>query len=120
MFRVLDVELKKNGRLEDRLSVIFGVGKSRVRYVANIYGLANYVSLAHVNKYFFEAVKQNLLNSYFVDKRLKYFVKEVLLKYNEARYLRGIRILGGLPVRGQTTRSNGRTSRRMVGYFKKL
>lgn len=120
MYRILDLELKNNGLLENRLSGIYGIGKARVRYVMKLYGVANYVDLKIVNKYFFEALKQALLNYYFVDKRLKYFVKDILLKYQKVRSIRGLRIFEGLPVRGQTTRSNGKMSKRMVSYFKKL
>ena len=72
--------------------------------------------LRSVNHYFWECILIIVRRNYQIGKFLKDFIRQRIINLFEINSIRGRRLFGGYPVRGQRTHSNARTSKALKPY----
>jgi small subunit ribosomal protein S13 len=93
---------------------IYGIGLRRSNYIASIVGVSGNLPLVCAGRFIFLICCEVIRSYYLVESSLRRRVIIYLkLKYlsNSYRYLR---YSLGLPLRGQRSRSNGRTRKRLL------
>lgn len=121
MIRISGVNLLDEKRVDIGLTYIFGVGRSNVVRVleeARVDGAKKIKELTEdeVGKI------QRAIDKFKVEGDLRQEINQNIRRLEEIGAYRGLRHRKGLPVRGQRTRSNGRTrrgKRKTVGTVRK-
>lgn len=113
MYKFQDTELKYNRRVRDSLTGIYGVGFQKASYVCDFLGLGNSFYINSLNKYFYELIVIIFKYYYILEERLKNLIFQRLDYFLETRRITGLRLLKGLPVRGQRTQSNRQNARNL-------
>lgn len=115
-----DKQLPLNRELRSSLSFIYGVGKSKANFVCTKLGFAYPFNSNNLNTYEFGLIN-GLLNNILIGdvkaKRLKQINIKIL---KELKTLKGRLHTLGQPVRGQRTRTNARSHKRITGHLKKI
>ena len=122
MPRISGIDLPIHKRTDIALTILFGVGRSNVRALitqANVDGAKRIKDLSEeeVNR-----IQKVIESTFKVEGDLRQEIGENIQRLRSIGSYRGIRHARGLPVRGQRTRSNGRTrrgKRKTVGAMKK-
>lgn len=113
MYKFQDTELKYNRRVRDSLIDIYGVGFQKASYVCDFLGLGNSFNINLLNNYFYELMVIIFKYYYILEERLKNLIFQRLDFFLEIRRIVGLRLLKGLPVRGQRTQSNRQNARKL-------
>lgn len=113
MYKFQDTELKYNRRVRDSLIDIYGVGFQKASYVCDFLGLGNSFNINLLNNYFYELMIIIFKYYYILEERLKNLIFQRLDFFLEIRRIVGLRLLKGLPVRGQRTQSNRQNARKL-------
>lgn len=113
MYKFQDTELKYNRRVRDSLIDIYGVGFQKASYVCDFLGLGSSFNINLLNNYFYELMVIIFKYYYILEERLKNLVFQRLDFFLEIRRIVGLRLLKGLPVRGQRTQSNRQNARKL-------
>jgi ribosomal protein S13 len=113
MYKFQDTELKYNRRVRDSLIDIYGVGFQKASYVCDFLGLGNSFNINLLNNYFYELMIIIFKYYYILEERLKNLIFQRLDYFLETRRITGLRLLKGLPVRGQRTQSNRQNARNL-------
>ena len=118
MIYLLDTELKTEKKLYVMLSRIYGIGISKSKKLLKKLGLSltfqtKYLSTLQIKKII------KLVNhfKFIINDDLRKQKNLNVLKLLNIKSLRGLRLLKGLPVRGQRTHTNSRTSRKIKHLF---
>lgn len=107
-------EKSVNTYVSNKFSEFFGINDARSKYLLGLVGISKNLKLSYLNKYYFELLRNVLLQLYVVDDKLMFLNKRQKINYMNIRHYRGIRYSVGLPVRGQRTKTNSRTARKFV------
>jgi small subunit ribosomal protein S13 len=113
MYKFQDTELKYNRRVRDSLIDIYGVGFQKASYVCDFLGLGNSFNINLLNNYFYELMIIIFKYYYILEERLRNLIFQRLDFFLEIRRIVGLRLLKGLPVRGQRTQSNRQNARKL-------
>lgn len=118
MIYLLDTELKTKKKLYIALSHIYGIGISRSKKLLKKLGLSltfqtRYLSTLQTKK----IIKLVNYFKFIVNDDLKKQKNLNVLKLLNTKSLRGLRLVKGLPVRGQRTHTNSKTSRKVKHLF---
>lgn len=110
MPRILGVDLPENKKVRFSLRYLFGVGASLADEVilkANIDGEKRAAQLTpdEINRI------QRILEEFPLEGDLRRMINDSVDRLKRIKAYRGLRHIAKLPVRGQRTRSNGRTAR---------
>ena len=95
------------------LTALYGLGISRSREICRFLGLPPIIRVSELTPVQEQALAKLLKESYIVSGNLEEEEKIDLHRLTTNGSQRGYRLRAGLPVRGQRTRSNSRTSRRV-------
>ena len=109
MARIAGVDLPPNKRIEIALTYIYGIGRSQS---AKILGLANVSFDTKVRELTDDEtnrIRKVIEEQYRVEGDLRKEVTMNIKRLMEIGSYRGLRHRRGLPVRGQRTKTNGRT-----------
>lgn len=114
MVYICDIKLKENKLIYFSLSNIYGIGKSQSLYVSKKLGFSknfkNFnLSNTHIDLITYTIVNLNLIINKDLKKKYIFFLD----KLTNIKHYRGIRRLKHLPVRGQRTRSNFKTAKKL-------
>ena len=120
MYKFKDTELSFNRRLRDSLSDIYGVGFQKASYICDLLGFGLSYNINLLNRFFYELLVIILKYYYILDDRLKGLLMQRLNFFVENRRIVGLRLSRGLPVRGQRTRTNRQSARRLKPLFLKV
>jgi len=109
-----------SGTLKIGLNMFFGIGLSQASQICQRIGCSESLLVSEVPPRKFLAIKSILNSEFILEARLKFKISDRLRSNHSIQIYRGIRLARGLPVRGQRTRSNGKTVTRMQkkGFFK--
>jgi len=100
-------------RCHDSLTKIYGIGKTRAFVISIYLGSGFNTNVGFLNRYLFE-VACVFFNSFsIIDSKMAEKVLLRLQLYYDTHLYRGSRLKLGLPLHGQRTHSNARTSRRL-------
>jgi len=92
-------------------SKVIGIGYERASYVLSAIGIGFTFPVSDLNFYNFELACILLKDNYVTDERLDKIKNQRLNFMEKNKVMRGIRFFAGLPVHGQRTHSNSKTSK---------
>jgi small subunit ribosomal protein S13 len=98
----------------------FGLGYSSINFIYKRFGLSDNILTSEVPIHKIRLIEGHLLDDFILDDELKYAVNARIKRYIGNSSYKGRRITNGLPVRGQRTKSNGGTPKRVVNKYKSL
>lgn len=109
MARIAGVNIEDNKHVWVSLTGIYGVGSSRAREICQSLGINANQKLSALSDAELESIRQKLTH-YTVEGDLRREVSMSIKRLQDIGCYRGIRHRrGGVPVRGQRTRTNART-----------
>jgi len=117
MFRLMGHVLPENKSIWIWLTTVYGIGLKRSRTILDNLGINYMKKVKDV-----EEAEQKKISDAFKDFTLENDLRReiafAIKRLKEIRCYRGMRHLQGLPVRGQVTRKNGRTAKKLLGRSK--
>jgi len=109
MARLVGVDIPNNKRGEVALTYVFGIGRSRARFVLSQAGVDFDTKVQDWNDDQFAAIRKVIGESFKVEGELRSENQLNIKRLMDIGCYRGIRHRLGLPVRGQSTKNNART-----------
>lgn len=104
--------IKKRSNILYQIKTIYGISLSTAKRICNTIGIGNtyqYDNLTPIQKYYLKLYVNNLT----VDVDLKHQIEKNINYYKLNNSYRGLRHRLGYPVRGQRTRSNAKTVKKL-------
>ncbi|GHW02712.1 30S ribosomal protein S13 [candidate division SR1 bacterium] len=117
MFRLHGHVLPDNKSIWIALTNIYGIGRIRSRKILDKIGVPFMKKVAEIDENDQKKISDELKN-YVLESDLKREVATAIKRLKEIRCYRGMRHNLGLPVRGQLTRKNARTAKKLMGRSK--
>ena len=111
MARIASVDLPRDKRVEIGLTYIYGIGPSRAREILKATGVNPDIRVKDLNDAELAALRVAVETNYQVEGDLRRWEGMNIKRLVDIGTYRGRRHRLGLPVRGQRTRTNGRTRR---------
>ncbi|MGV3526793.1 MAG: 30S ribosomal protein S13 [Candidatus Sericytochromatia bacterium] len=111
MARIAGVDLPKNKRLEVALTYIFGIGPTKCKQILASTGISPDTRTYQLTDDEITKLREEIDRNHRVEGDLRREIQLNIKRLVEIGTYRGIRHRRGLPVRGQRTRTNGRTRR---------
>lgn len=119
MIRILGTDLENKKKIFIALTSIYGIGLSRSLKILKDLEINSKKNVENLTE--FEAIQlRNLLeegNNFQLEGNLKRYINQNINRLIEIKSYRGKRHLKKLPVRGQRTRTNSRTVRKLNKNF---
>jgi small subunit ribosomal protein S13 len=109
MARIAGVDLPPNKRIEIALTYIYGIGRSQAASILTAAGVSFDVKVRELNDDEINHIRKVIEENYRVEGDLRKEVTMNIKRLMEIGSYRGLRHRRGLPVRGQRTKTNGRT-----------
>ena len=122
MARIAGVDLPNEKRIEAGLTYIYGIGWTTSREILEKTGINPSTRVKDLTEEEAGKIRKVIENDYMVEGDLRRDVSMNIKRLMEIGCYRGIRHRRGLPVRGQKTKTNARTSKgpkKTVGRKKK-
>jgi len=111
MVRILGINLPAKKRIEVGLTYLYGVGLTRSREILETAGIDPNKRTDDVTEAEANQLKDTIEHTYSVEGDLRRDISTNIKRLKEIGSYRGDRHKKGLPVRGQTTKTNARTKR---------
>ena len=99
------------------LTNIYGIGRMRSRKILDTIGINYMMKVGDLNEDDQKKISDELKN-YVLESDLKREVASAIKRLKEIKCYRGMRHNLGLPVRGQLTRKNAKTAKKLLGRSK--
>lgn len=113
----LGIDLPSNKRVVTALTKIFGIGDSTAKKVLSKLQIDSQFKVQHLPENSFSQIREYLDQSeILIEGDLKRRIYQDIKRLINMKSYRGIRLMKGLPVRGQRTRTNSRTSRKRLKF----
>ena len=109
MARIAGVDIPDNKRGEIALTYIYGIGRSRANSILKEAGIEPDLKVKDWNDDQFGAVRNIISSQYKIEGELRSEVQMNIKRLMDIGCYRGIRHRIGMPVRGQSTKTNART-----------
>ena len=109
MARIAGVDLPREKRVEIGLTYIFGIGRTRSNEILAKTGINPDTRVKDLTEQDEAALREVIGRDYMVEGDLRRNVAMDIKRLNEIGCYRGLRHRKGLPVRGQSTKTNART-----------
>jgi small subunit ribosomal protein S13 len=109
MARIAGVDLPMNKRIEIALTYIYGIGRSQAGKILTAAGIHFDTKVRELNDDETNRIRKLIEEQYQVEGDLRKEVTMNIKRLMEIGSYRGLRHRRGLPVRGQRTKTNGRT-----------
>ena len=111
MARIAGVDLPNNKQGEIGLTYIFGIGRSSARKILDKCGIDRTIKVGDWNDEQIAKIRTEINEEYKIEGELRSSVQMDIKRLMDIGCYRGIRHRAGLPVRGQSTKNNARTSK---------
>nr|YP_009628821.1 ribosomal protein S13 [Balbiania investiens]QBX88604.1 ribosomal protein S13 [Balbiania investiens] len=111
MARIAGIDLPRNKRVEVALTYIYGIGLSSAHKIITTTGINPGTKITELNDDEIAKLRVILDNNYQIEGDLRRLQSMNIKRLMEINSYRGKRHRLGLPLRGQRTRTNGRTRR---------
>ena len=111
MARIEGIDLPRTKRIEIALTYIYGIGKSSAQAVLSDAGIDPSTKVSELSEDEIVAVRENIAGNYVVEGDLRRATQMNIKRLTEIGSYRGRRHRMNLPVRGQRTKTNARTSK---------
>lgn len=113
MVFIFETNLPGDKSIINCLALIYGIGRKRSRFICRKLGLSKNVRINELkHQQLKDLTKFLTVLNFKVDKELKKFETLTFQKLLSIKSRRGLRRVIGLPVRGQRTRTNAKSSRK--------
>jgi small subunit ribosomal protein S13 len=109
MARIAGIDLPKNKRGEIGLTYIYGIGRSKAKKILNEAGVDVGKKVSDWDDAEQNAIRKIINDGIKVEGALRSEVQLNIKRLTDIGTFRGIRHRGGLPVRGQRTKTHART-----------
>lgn len=109
MARIAGIDLPKDKRIEIGLTYIYGIGRTSANKILLETGIDPNTRVKDLNEEDEAKLRQCIDKSYTVEGDLRRRISFDIKRLNEIGSYRGMRHRRGLPVRGQRSKTNGRT-----------
>jgi small subunit ribosomal protein S13 len=109
MARIAGVDLPPNKRIEIALTYIYGIGRSQAAKILTAAGVSFDEKVRELNDDEINHIRKVIEENYRVEGDLRKEVTMNIKRLMEIGSYRGLRHRRGLPVRGQRSKTNGRT-----------
>ena len=111
MARIAGVDLPNNKQGEIGLTYIFGIGRSSAKKILDKCGIDPSIKVGDWDDAQVAAIRAEIAAEYKIEGELRSSVQMDIKRLMDIGCYRGIRHRSGLPVRGQSTKNNARTSK---------
>jgi len=111
MARLVGVDLPRDKRMEVALTYIYGIGRTRSKEILNATGIGYDLRTKDLTDDDLAALRDYIENNYRIEGDLRREVQADIRRKIEIGCYQGIRHRRGLPVHGQRTRTNARSSK---------
>ena len=111
MARIEGIDLPRAKRVEIALTYIYGIGKSSAQAMLVDAGIDASTKVSELSEDEIVALRDNIAGNYVVEGDLRRATQMNIKRLTEIGCYRGRRHRMNLPVRGQRTRTNARTSK---------
>ena len=109
MARVAGVDIPNNKRSEIALTYIFGIGRSSAQKILKKAGVDLYIKVKDLTEVDLDKIRKIIDSEYMIEGTLRATIRMNIKRLMDIGCYRGLRHRRGLPVRGQRTKTNGRT-----------
>ena len=111
MPRIAGVSIPENKQIEIALTYIYGIGRPLSRKILIETGITPTKKSSELSAQEIAKLKELIEKSYKIEGELKRIIMMNIKRLKDTGSWRGMRHMKGLPVRGQSTRTNTRTIR---------
>ncbi len=111
MPRIIGVDIPGNKRIEFALRYIYGIGPAKALEIIEKTGIDRNLKAAELSPDQISSITKILQNDLLVEGDLRRSVAADIRRLQQINSYRGIRHRRGLPVRGQRTKTNARTTK---------
>lgn len=116
--RIYNHILPKSQKLNKVLDKIFGMGFRSSNLFIKSLGYANNTKVVDLLESDIILIRKKLNKySFCLEKKKKDRLKKILKHYETNKSIKGFRLKNGLPVRGQRTKSNAKTAKKLKKNF---
>lgn len=99
------------------LTFVYGIGRARSKMILEKLGIDPFKKVKDITEEDEKKITDEL-KDYLLENDLRREVNSFIKRLKEIKCYRGMRHNLGLPVRGQATRKNGRTAKKLLGRAK--
>ncbi|HOG15356.1 MAG TPA: 30S ribosomal protein S13 [Candidatus Absconditabacterales bacterium] len=117
MFRLMGHVLPEDKSIWIAMTSIYGIGRSRSKKILDKLGIPFMKKVKDISEEEQKKISDELQN-YVLESDLKREIASAIKRLKEIKCYRGMRHSIGLPVRGQVTRKNARTAKKLLGRSK--
>ncbi|MCK9466765.1 MAG: 30S ribosomal protein S13 [Candidatus Absconditabacterales bacterium] len=117
MFRLMGHVLPEDKSIWIAMTSIYGIGRSRSKKILDKLEIPFMKKVKDISEEEQKKISDELQN-YVLESDLKREISSAIKRLKEIKCYRGIRHSVGLPVRGQLTRKNARTAKKLLGRSK--
>ncbi|MBU2109871.1 30S ribosomal protein S13 [Patescibacteria group bacterium] len=110
MMRIAGINIPDNKKLEVALTYIFGIGISRARNILKGANISFDKKAKDLSEKEISAVREGVEKNK-IEGDLRRAISADIKRLKEIKCYRGVRHMKGLPVKGQRTKTNSRTTR---------
>lgn len=111
MVRISGIDLSNSKKIDYALTGIYGIGLTRARSIVVAASIDREKRLGDLNDEELIALREVIETNYKVEDDLRRSIKQNVVRLSQINCVRGRRHRQKLPLRGQRTRTNSRTSR---------
>jgi small subunit ribosomal protein S13 len=114
MIYFLNKNLNINNKLKLELKKIYGLNNNNILKIFNFLGLNSTIQTKKLKKIIFIKIKEKILKTYIIESKLKKNIFELNLFNLNIKTIKSLRKLKGLPVNGQRTKTNAKTTKKLL------
>ena len=111
MARILGVNIPDDKKLKISLRYIYGIGPTRAMEIITALKMDPEQRVKELAEDDLAKIRSYIEKNYLVEGKLRQEIRENIRRLKDIKCYRGIRHIIGLPVRGQRTRHNARTTK---------
>lgn len=113
MIYINNVFLNSNQKVKKAIQNIYGIGPHLANQICDQLGISKNYIMKNCTKNQLDKLSQLIHQSYIVESELKQLILKDKQHFNEIGCYKGLRQIHKLPVRGQRTKTNAKTSRKI-------
>nr|YP_010881211.1 ribosomal protein S13 [Pellia neesiana]WIA66959.1 ribosomal protein S13 [Pellia neesiana]WIA67000.1 ribosomal protein S13 [Pellia neesiana]WIA67041.1 ribosomal protein S13 [Pellia neesiana] len=113
MSYILGTNLNSNKQVKIASTRIFGIGPKKAIQVCDQLGPSDNIKVNKLTKYQFDQIIEIISKNYLVDSELERVIQRDIKRLISIGCYRGFRHNAGLPLRGQRTHTNAKTSSKL-------
>jgi small subunit ribosomal protein S13 len=114
MIYFLGKNLNEQKNLKLELKHIYGLNQKNINLIFNFLGINSTIQTKFLKKKIIKRLKEYLLTNYTIDSALKKIYTTNINFNLEIKTIKSLRKINGLPVNGQRTKTNAKTTKKTI------